>query len=70
MYKNAVIDQSIETTKDLKKQANTLESTIKQNASSQSDDYESTLTSELAKYGYSSFEDLNKYCLTSTKEKK
>lgn len=69
MYKNAVIDQSIETTKDLKKQANTLESTIKQNASSQSDDYESTLTSELAKYGYSSFEDLNKYCLTSTKEK-
>ncbi|WP_295567149.1 peptidylprolyl isomerase [uncultured Holdemanella sp.] len=69
MYKNAVIDQSIKTTKDLKKQANTLESNIKQNASNQSDDYESTLTSELAKYGYSSFDDLNNYCLTSVKEK-
>lgn len=69
MYKNAVIDQSIKTTKDLKKQANTLESNIKQNASSQSDDYEATLTSELAKYGYSSFDDLNNYCLTSVKEK-
>ncbi|WP_308587213.1 peptidylprolyl isomerase [uncultured Holdemanella sp.] len=69
MYKKAVIDQSIKTTKDLKKQANTLESNIKQNASNQSDDYESTLTSELAKYGYSSFDDLNNYCLTSVKEK-
>ena len=69
MYKNAVIDQSIKTTKDLRKQANTLESNIKQNASNQSDDYESTLTSELAKYGYSSFDDLNNYCLTSVKEK-
>ena len=44
MYKNAVIDQSIKTTKDLKKQASTLESNIKSNASNQSDDYESTLT--------------------------
>lgn len=69
MYKNAVVDQSIETTKDLKKQANTLEANIKSNASKQSDDYESTLTSELAKYGYSSFDDLNDYCLTSVKEK-
>ena len=69
MYKNAVIDQSIETTKDIKKQANTLESNIKSNASKQSDDYESTLTSELAKYGYSSFEQLNDYCITSVKEK-
>ncbi len=69
MYKNAVIDQSIETTKNIKKQANTLESNIKSNASKQSDDYESTLTSELAKYGYSSFEQLNDYCITSVKEK-
>ena len=67
--KTAVIDQSIETTKDIKKQANTLESNIKSNASKQSDDYESTLTSELAKYGYSSFEQLNDYCITSVKEK-
>lgn len=69
MYKNAVIDQSIKTTKDLKKQASTLESNIKSNASSQSDDYESTLTTELAKYGYASYEELNDYCLTSVKEK-
>lgn len=69
MYKNAVIDQSIKTTKDLKKQASTLESNIKSNASSQSDDYESTLTTELAKYGYASYEELNEYCLTSVKEK-
>lgn len=69
MYKNAVVDQSIKTTKSLKSDAKTLESTIKQNASSQSDDYESTLTTELAKYGYSSYEQLNDYCLTSVKEK-
>ena len=69
MYKNAVIDQSIKTTIDLKKQASTLESNIKSNASSQSDDYESTLTTELAKYGYASYEELNDYCLTSVKEK-
>lgn len=69
MYKNAVVDQSIKTTKSLKSQASKLESTIKQNASSQSDDYESTLTTELAKYGYSSYKDLNTYCLTSVKEK-
>ncbi len=69
MYKNAVIDQSIKTTKDLKKQASTLESNIKSNASNQSDDYESTLTTELAKYGYASYEELNDYCLTSVKEK-
>ena len=49
MYHNAVVDQSIPTTKKLKKEAKSLESTIKQNAQSQSDDYESTLTSELAK---------------------
>lgn len=69
MYKNAVVNQSIKTTKSLKSDAKTLESTIKQNASSQSDDYESTLTTELAKYGYSSYDQLNDYCLTSVKEK-
>ncbi len=70
LYHNAVIDQSIETTSSLKKQAKTLETTIKQNAESQSDDYESTIASELASYGYSSYDDLNQYCLISVKEKK
>lgn len=70
LYHNAVVDQSIETTSSLKKQAKTLETTIKQNAESQSDDYESTIATELASYGYSSYDDLNQYCLISVKEKK
>lgn len=70
MYHNAVIDESIETTSSLKKQAKTLETTIKTNAQNQSDDYESTIASELASYGYDSYDDLNQYCLISVKEKK
>jgi foldase protein PrsA len=68
MYRNAVIDQSVETTDDLETTASNMESLILYNAKSQSDDYEELLTSELASYGYSSYEDLYQYCLVSAKE--
>jgi foldase protein PrsA len=68
MYRNAVIDQSVETTDDLETTAKNMESLILYNAKSQSDDYEELLTSELASYGFSSYEDLYQYCLISAKE--
>ena len=70
MYKNAVIDQSIETTDELKEEANTLESTIRTNAQSNSDEYETALSSELAMYGFKSIDELYDYSLISVKERK
>ena len=69
MYRNAVINQTIETTDSLKEDASTLESTIRTNAQSNSTDYEASLAAELASYGYKSIDDLDDYCLTSVKEK-
>lgn len=69
MYRNAVINQTIETTDSLREDASTLESTIRTNAQSNSTDYEASLAAELASYGYKSIDDLDDYCLTSVKEK-
>lgn len=70
MYKNAVIDQSVEDTKDLKEEAKTMENTIRSNFQSQyGDDYEVYLASELAKYGYSSENAAYEFSLNSVKEK-
>lgn len=68
LYKNAVIDQSVETTDDLKQQAKNMESMILSNAKSMYDDYEVMLTKELANYGYSKLDQLYDYCLVSAKE--
>lgn len=69
MYRNAVINQTIETTDSLKEDASTLESTIRTNAQSKNSNYEASLAAELAGYGYKSIDDLDDYCLTSVKEK-
>lgn len=69
MYHNAVVDQSIETTDEMKEDAKSLEQTILSNAKSNTDDYEATLKSELAQYGYSSVDELYDYCLMTIKEK-
>lgn len=68
LYKNEVIDQTIETTDELEEDAKTLQSNIESNASSQ-DNAEISIASELASYGYSSYDDLYDYCLMTVKEK-
>ncbi len=70
MYRNAVVEQSIKTTDSLEEDAKELEESILSSAQSSSSDYEALLTSELANYGYSSYEELYDYCLMSVKEKK
>lgn len=69
MYRNAVVEQSVEETKDLKKKAKNLESIIRQNAQSKNTNYEASLSAELATYGYKSVEELEDYCMMSVKEK-
>ncbi|MGN1276877.1 MAG: peptidylprolyl isomerase [Floccifex sp.] len=70
MYKAAVIDESIEDSKDLKEQAKKLESTIESNFQSQyGDDYEFYLASQLSNYGYSSDDACYQFSLASVKEK-
>lgn len=69
MYHNAIIDETIETTDEMKDDAKSLEQTILSNAKSSADDYETTLTSELAQYGYTSIDELYDYCLMTIKEK-
>lgn len=70
LYRNAVINEYIETTKDLEETAKTYQTNIEANAQSNSEtDYKITLATELGKYGYASFEQLYDYCLTFAKEK-
>lgn len=70
LYKNAVVDQTVKSTKSIKKDAKTLEDNITSAAKQQDpDNYETVLEQELASYGYTSIDDLNKYCTVSVKER-
>lgn len=70
LYRNAVINEYVETTDELKEQAKNMQLNIEANASSNSEtDYKIAIATELGNYGYTSFDDLNAYCLTYAKEK-
>ena len=70
MYKIAVLKEGVEQTSEMKDTANTLESTIRTNfTSNYGDDYETTLNEQLANYGFSGDNALADYCLTSELEK-
>lgn len=69
MYHNAVVEQSVKTTSDIKEEATKLESTIRTNAQSQQENYEASLSAELAQYGYGSVNELKDYCIMTIKEK-
>lgn len=71
LYRNAVVDQSVKTTDALQKKADTFQSNLESYAKQQdSDNYETILEQELTTYGFSSYDELNKYCLISVKEAK
>lgn len=71
LYRNAVVDQSVKTTKALQKKADTFQKNLESYAKQQdSDNYETILEQELTTYGFSSYDELNKYCLISVKEAK
>lgn len=71
MYRNAVVDQSVKTTDALQKKADKFETNLNSYAKQQdSDNYETILEQELANYGFSSYDELNQYCLISVKEAK
>lgn len=70
LYKNAVIDQTVKTSKSIEKDAKTLETNITTAAQQQDPtNYETIIKQELATYGYTRIDDLNKYCMISVKEK-
>ena len=70
MYKNAVIDQSIDTTKELKSNAKEIESAIRANFKNQfGDNYETELATELANYGFIGDNACYEFSLISSKEK-
>lgn len=68
IYRNAVVEQTVKTTDDLKDEAKKLENAIRSNANS-ADNFEESITAELASYGYKSYDDLDDYCMMSVKEK-
>lgn len=70
MYRNAVVDQSVETTDEIQEDADTLQSNIESTAKQQTDNYETYLASELAQYGFNGYDELDDYCLMSVKQKK
>jgi foldase protein PrsA len=70
LYKNAVVDQSVETTSAMEEEAKNMESIIDSNVKSQSSDkYLEAVTSELASYGFDGYDKLYDYCLVNVKEK-
>ena len=71
LYKNAVVSQTVKETDSIKNDAKTLQDNIVSYAKQQdSNNYEQVIEQELYAYGYSSYDDLNKYCLESVKEAK
>lgn len=69
LYRNEVVDQSIETTDDLQQDADDLKDQIDSTAEQQVSDYKSYLGQELAAYGYNGYDELDDYCLMSVKQK-
>ncbi|WP_289266005.1 peptidylprolyl isomerase [Dubosiella newyorkensis] len=70
LYRNAVVEQSVETTKEMEEQAKSMEKTIRSNVSSQnSSTYWDAITQELASYGYGSYDDLYDYALMTVKQR-
>lgn len=70
IYRNYVVDQSIKTTDDMKSEAKTLQTNITGNAQNYYGvAYKDYIGKELASYGFNGFEDLERYCLLSVKEK-
>lgn len=67
MYRNQVVEQSIEATDDMKEDAKELEDAINANSSSTAD-YETSIAQELAMYGYKGYDQLYDYCLMTVKE--
>lgn len=67
MYRNQVVEQSIEATDDMEEDAKELEDAINANSSSTAD-YESSIAQELAMYGYKGYDQLYDYCLMTVKE--
>ncbi|MDO4466318.1 MAG: peptidylprolyl isomerase [Bacillota bacterium] len=70
-YRNAVINEFIPTTDELKASAKNMMMNIEANAQSsgEGEAYKLAITAELGNYGYSKYEDLIDYCLTFAKEK-
>ena len=70
MYKNAVIEESVKTTKEMKKEAKNMENAIESNIKAQdSENYKIAIDTELAIYGFNGYEELNDYCLMNVKQK-
>ncbi len=70
IYRNYVVDQSIETTDELKDTAKTLQTNITANAQNYYGvAYKDYIGSELSSYGFNGFDELDQYCLLSIKEK-
>lgn len=71
MYKKAIIEESVPTTKDLKNEAKSMEQIIESNLKAQAgENYKVVISAELATYGFNGYEDLNEYCLSHAKQKK
>ncbi|RNM31816.1 rotamase [Absicoccus porci] len=69
LYKNAVVSQTVKETDKIKNDAKTLQDNIVSYAKQQdSDNYKQIIEQELYAYGYSSYDDLDDYCLESVKE--
>ncbi len=70
MYRNAVVGQSVTTTKEMEEEAKKLENTIRSQVSSQSSEaYRDAITAELASYGFDSYDKLYDYCLMTVQQK-
>ena len=69
LYKNTVVSQTVKETDKIKNDAKTLQDNIVSYAKQQdSDNYKQIIEQELYAYGYSSYDDLDDYCLESVKE--
>ena len=70
MYRNAVVKQSVKTTKEMEEEAKKLENTIRSRVSSQNSDvYRDAIEAELASYGFDSYDKLYDYCLMTVEQK-
>ena len=67
LYRNQVVEQSIEATEDMETDAKELEDAINSNSSGTTN-YEASIAQELAMYGYKGYEQLYDYCLMTVKE--
>lgn len=70
IYRNYVVDQTIETTDQLKEEAKSLQTNITGNAQNYYGvAYKDYIGTELSSYGFNGFDELDRYCLLSVKEK-